>query len=55
MNTDDKMKAIDGKFDEILDDLNDLWPMAERMAKRAFHWGLFLGLAAGFVLGWLWT
>ena len=55
MNVDDKMKELDDKFDEIVNDLDGIWPKTKAMARRAFNWGLGIGLVAGFLLGWMWT
>lgn len=55
MNVDKKMAELDGKFEEIITDIDGLWPKVKAMTRRAFNWGLGLGLVAGFILGWLWT
>ena len=46
MSTDEKMKALDDKFDEIVDNLDALWPNYKRGLRDSFNRGFAAGVLA---------
>ncbi len=45
MNVDEKMQELDGKFDEIMSDVGDLWPKYQRGLRESFYRGIAVGIA----------
>ncbi len=45
MNVDEKMQELDGKFDEIMSDVGDLWPKYQRGLRESFYRGMAVGVA----------
>ena len=46
MSTDEKMAALDEKFDEIVGSLDDLWPKYRRGLRESFNRGFVAGVLA---------
>lgn len=45
MNVDEKMRDLDGKFDEITSSVSDLWPKFQASLRESFYRGIAVGVA----------
>jgi hypothetical protein len=46
MSVDAKMAALDGKFDELVESVDDLWPKYQRGLRESFYRGFAAGVTA---------